>query len=217
MQIVETIDEQAARWVARIDSGKLKAEEDPLLQAWLQADARHQGAYIRARARWVDFDRLAALHGTSDPPVEEIGPRRGISRRQLLVAASVAGIAIVGGGFSWLALRRDEVRYATEIGEVRRVALVDGSTLILNTASEVTASFGKRQRALRLVRGEALFEVAHDKARPFTVYAHRSTVRAVGTAFAIRLEPTQLDVTVTEGVVELESATASGEGAASGG
>jgi transmembrane sensor len=60
-----------------------------------------------------------------------------------------------------------------------------------------------QRRDIRLVQGEALFEVAHDKSRPFVVQAHETGVRAVGTAFAVRLEGTQVDVTVTEGVVEV--------------
>jgi transmembrane sensor len=77
--------------------------------------------------------------------------------------------------------------------------------MLLNTDTEVTVQLTKLQRDIRLIRGEALFEVAHDKARPFVVAANDTLVRAVGTAFAVRLESTQLDVTVTDGVVEVAS------------
>jgi len=125
-----------------------------------------------------------------------------VSRRQL-VAASVAAIAVAGGGFSWMLWRGGRERYTSGIGEVRRIALADGSTLLLNTDTEVTVQITHERRDIRLIRGEALFEVAHDKARPFVVTAHETAVRAVGTAFAVRLESTQVDVTVTEGVVEV--------------
>jgi transmembrane sensor len=126
---------------------------------------------------------------------------RSISRRELL-AASVAVIAVASGGLSWLRLRKG-VRYLSDIGEVRRISLEDGSTVLLNTASEVMVAFSKRQRNVRLIHGEALFEVAHDKTRPFVVAADDTTIRAVGTAFAVRLDSAQVDVTVTEGVVEV--------------
>jgi transmembrane sensor len=126
----------------------------------------------------------------------------GFSRRQLL-AAGVAGIAVVGGGLFWILLRENSARYVSGIGEIRRIALEDGSTLVLNTATEVGVDFNQRQRNIRLILGEALFEVAHDKTRPFVVVANNTAVRAVGTAFAVRLESTQVDVTVTEGVVEV--------------
>lgn len=124
-------------------------------------------------------------------------------------------MGVIGGGLSWMIWRQGQGRYASGIGEVRRIALEDGSTLLLNTASEVTVRFTKRQRDIRLVRGEALFEVAHDKSRPFIVQANDTAVRAVGTAFAVRLEAAQVDVTVTEGVVEVADAKAvAGLGAA---
>jgi transmembrane sensor len=215
MLIMDRIDQQAVRWVARADSGSLMPDEQRELDAWLNADPRHQGAYVRARARWVDLDRLAALHGPSRPMVTEFESRRGISRREWL-AAGVAAVTVLGGGFSWLVLRGSPERYVSGVGEVRRIALEDGSTLLLNTASEVTVEFRKRRRDFHLVRGEALFEVAHDKTRPFVVVANDTAVRAVGTSFAVRLEAAQVDVMVTEGVVELGTrASASSLGGAS--
>jgi transmembrane sensor len=119
----------------------------------------------------------------------------------------------MGGGLSWFLLRGGRERYTSGIGEVRRIALEDGSTMLLNTATALTVQFSKRQRDIRLIGGEALFEVAHDKARPFLVRANDVAVRAVGTAFAVRLEAAQVDVTVTEGAVEVaDSAAAHGFG-----
>lgn len=200
---VESTDEQAARWTIRSVAGPLSAEEQRELDAWLSADPRHLGAYVRARAQWVDLDRLAALRGPGRD-IEEMLP---ISRRRLL-AAGFAAIAVAGGALAWLRLSGGGVRYISGIGEIRRIGLEDGSTLLLNTASEVTVRFSKQQRNIHLLRGEALFEVAHDKARPFVVFADDTAVRAVGTAFAVRLESTQVDVTVTEGVVEVANSAA---------
>jgi len=205
---VEPISEQAARWAVRADAGPLGPDEQQELDAWLNADPRHRGAYVRARAHWVDLDRLAAIHGPASPEATTVEGRPGISRRQLL-AASVAAVSVVGGGLSWIILRSGRDHYTSGIGEVRRIALEDGSTLMLNTATEVTVQFSERQRNIRLIRGEALFEVAHDTVRPFLVRVNDIAVRAVGTAFAVRLEAAQIDVTVTEGIVEVaEPATA---------
>jgi transmembrane sensor len=225
--IMETISELAARWAVRADAGALGPEEQRELETWLAADARHRGAYVRARAQWVDLDRLAALQGpargapgrfaAADPEPAETAPSptpaagiwskldvaaSGLSRRQLL-AAGIAAIGVLGGGLSWLMVNEGRERYASGIGEVRRIALEDGSTLFLNTGSEVTVKLTKEQRDIRLIRGEALFEVARDKSRPFIVQANDTAVRAVGTAFAVRLDVAQVDVTVTEGVVEV--------------
>jgi len=198
---METISELAARWAVRADAGALGPDEQRELETWLAADSRHRGAYVRARAQWVDLDRLAALQGPAGGTDGRF-PAAGLSRRQLL-AAGIAAIGFLGGGLSWLIVREGQEHYTSGIGEVRRIALEDGSTLLLNTASEVTVRLTKQQRGIRLVRGEALFEVAHDKSRPFIVQANDTAVRAVGTAFAVRLDAAQVDVTVTEGVVEV--------------
>ena len=235
---METISELAARWAVRADAGALGPDEERELETWLAADSRHRGAYVRARAQWVDLDRLAALQGSASsaaessrvaqPVAEEPAPepaaaragvgarpearRATLPRRQLLVAG-IAAMGVLGGGLSWLILREAQERYTSGIGEVRRIAIEDGSTLLLNTASEVTVRLTTQQRDIRLVRGEALFEVAHDNSRPFIVQARDTAVRAVGTAFAVRLDAAQVDVTVTEGVVEVgDSKTLSGLG-----
>ena len=181
----------------------MTAAEHRELHEWLDADPRHQGAYVRARAQWVDLDRLAALHGPAD--VVDEPPH--MSRRYWL-AASVAAVTALGGGLSWLALRDESERFVAGIGEVRRIPLADGSTVLLNTDTEVLIKLTATRRDIELRRGEALFEVAHDKSRPFVVRANNTAVRAVGTAFAVRLQSTQVDVTVTEGVVELSNAAA---------
>jgi transmembrane sensor len=202
---VETISELAARWAVRTNAGQFRPDEQRELDSWLAADSRHLGAYVRARAQWVDLDRLAALRG----PARDAGLAShfemtpSIFSRRRMLAAAVAGVGALGGGLFWTILRNDRERYLSGIGEVRRIALADGSTLLLNTNSEAIVRLTKQRRDVRLVRGEALFEVTHDESRPFIVQANDTGVRAVGTAFAVRLENAQVDVTVTEGVVEV--------------
>ncbi len=190
------------------EADSLGSDQQRELDTWLDSDPRHRGAYVRARARMIDLDRLAALHGPAHPSQDDpaqqpvaAAPIR-IPRRHLLVAG-IAGIVAAGGGSWWWLLRDGSGRYVSEIGEIRRIALEDGSTLLLNTASEVKVMFTQQERSIRLIRGEALFEVVRDRTRPFSVLANDTAVRAVGTAFAVRLDANQLAVTVTEGVVEV--------------
>jgi transmembrane sensor len=205
---VDTISEIAARWAVRADAGNLGPDEERELDSWLAADPRHLGAYVRARAQWVDLDRLTALRGLAPGP-EHLSATSTFAamaaphcpRRRLLLAA-MAGAGVLGG-LSWAMLYTGPERYASGIGEMRRIALADGSVLLLNTDSEVFVRLTKQQREIQLVRGEALFEVAHDQSRPFVVLANVARVRAVGTAFAVRIQGTRVEVTVTEGVVEV--------------
>jgi len=94
--------------------------------------------------------------------------------------------------------------YATRIGETRLVALSDGSVVTLNTNSRIVVHFAKAVRRIQLERGEALFNVAKNKQRPFVVTAGDTQVRAVGTAFTVRLLQKQpIQILVQEGVVEV--------------
>ena len=98
-------------------------------------------------------------------------------------------------------------RYETRIGGFSRIVLDDGSVIDLNTDSEVRVRVGSHKREVRLVRGEGRFQVAHDATRPFTVSAADADVRAVGTAFSVRLHDSkQVDVLVSEGTVAIAAA-----------
>src|SRR5690606_20513701 len=104
---------------------------------------------------------------------------------------------------AWVTLSPGGERYASNVGEVRRIALDDGSYMLLNTDSLAVIQFSEARRDVRLEKGEALFEVAKDPQRPFVVNAGDLTVKAVGTAFVVRREDSSVEVTVTEGVVEV--------------
>jgi ferric-dicitrate binding protein FerR (iron transport regulator) len=129
--------------------------------------------------------------------------------RRGLIAASLGGASLLGLGWSMLAPAGEY--YASAVGEVRRIPLEDGSTLVLNTDSRARVHFGRELREVRLLQGEALFEVAHDARRPFVVQSAAWQVRAVGTVFGVRLRGTEVDVTVSEGVVEFGKSGAAEE------
>jgi transmembrane sensor len=196
---VDTISERAARWAVRVDAGSPGPDEQRELDTWLAADARHLGAYVRACALWVDLDRLAALHAHAT----DVECTTAALPRRRLIAAAIVAVVVIGGALNWHILRDGSVRYSSGTGEMRRIALSDGSRLLLNSQTEVIVRLTQQRRDVQLVRGEALFEVAHDSARPFIVQAKDAQVRAVGTAFAVRVEDVRVKVTVTEGVVEV--------------
>lgn len=191
----------AADWVARQDRRALTAEESVQLEAWLDSDPRCRGAYVRAQAAWTMLDRARAL--------PELSASAGCGFRWTRRAAVGGGLAAAAAGVAALLLpRRSPVdRYATAIGEIHRVGLVDGSSLVLNTQSELEVQIGDRERRIWLQKGEAWFDVAKDRTRPFVVDADLVQVRAVGTAFAVhRLPEGGVRVTVSEGMVEIVGA-----------
>ena len=197
------IDQEAAHWAVRLAVRTLTPGERSELDRWVEADPRHRGALLRARATWTDLDRLAALSGSgterrTEPPAAAATVRD----RRWFLAAGISGLALTGAAGWWAWRLRGEV-YVSGVGEVRRVTLPDGSSMLLNTASRAAVHFSERAREVTLLEGEGLFEVTKDPARAFIVRAAAVSVRAVGTAFAVRALNERVDVTVAEGVVEV--------------
>ena len=131
------------------------------------------------------------------------------ARGRLFAIAASLLIGLVGiSGYWWLVLPDD---YRTAIGERRVITLSDGSKLSLDADSEVTVRYGKHDRSLHLLKGQARFDVAHDKTRPFSVVAGNQKVIATGTAFNIDMAGPKVLVTLIEGHVvvldEIEGST----------
>jgi transmembrane sensor len=188
------IADQAAEWATRIDAGSIDRDTDVGLRRWLDEDPRRQGALLRAEAALSFVDRGRALAGViPKPEPRPIWVRRKLMFTGAALAASLVGVAI---------LMTAPNRYDTDLGEIRRVPLSDGSVVAINTQSAVEVSMQRDAREVTLTRGEAWFKVAHDKTRPFIVSAGRIRVRAVGTAFSVRRHDDGADVQVTEGLVE---------------
>jgi transmembrane sensor len=176
----QKIDDAAAAWAARIDRG-LSTEEQAELDAWLAADTRRVGALARAHALWIHAGRAGASAAPDRNRIEVERPR--ITRRALLMggaaAASLAGIG------AFVILREQPGGIATDIGEIRRVALLDGSAITLDTDSRIRVAYQSFERRVTLLAGQAYFEVAEDPARPFLVEAGNILVQALGSSFSI--------------------------------
>jgi transmembrane sensor len=199
------IEEQAALWFARRDA-RNQPSETTEFAAWLAADARHRAAYLRLAAAWERSACLKALRPEGTPVNAELFARGGAPsrwtrwRQPLALAAGVATLAFAMGW--WALANRGGETYRTEVGGLSRVVLKDGSMVILNTDTELRVRLGESRREVELLQGEAQFTVAHDTSRPFEVSAGGRLVRAVGTAFDVRLgDDEAMEVLVTEGRV----------------
>lgn len=199
------IEAAAFAWAARTDRGELTPEDHSALEQWLSGDSRRVGAYARALAVNAGFDHAAALGEHFSPADFEAPPpaRHHTNRRWLLlgggaaIAASVVGIAGYGALSAPAAI-------VTDRGEVRRIALSEGSAITVNTDSQVEPRFDAARREVDLSRGEALFDVAHDSTRPFVVRAGDVRARALGTSFTVRrFDDGAVEVAVLEGIVEV--------------
>ncbi len=206
---------QAATWLARLEAGASAATMAQWRQ-WMSDDARHQAAYVRIENAWRQTDclkRLRPLDGTVDPDVlatfpglqPAIHPRAGAPFRPKiagLALAALVGVTTVAFAIWFNAAKPDPGLRRTDLGGFERATLPDGSTVLLNTNSEIRVHFSRKLREIILTRGEALFTVARAEGRPFAVTAGQTTVHALGTTFVVRLRPDeQTEVIVTRGRV----------------
>ena len=212
-------DRVAAAWVARRDRG-LTPAENAALAAWRAADPRHAAAWERAAAMWRGLDRVggvAELDVMADGIVAKARARQRRRRavRGVFVAAGLAAalaVAVLGGrrfGPADPAVPRALPENVRVLASTLRTELLpDGSVAELNGASRIAVEFTATERRVRLLEGEAHFIVQKNPARPFFVTAGPVAVRAVGTAFNVRLATGAIEVLVTEGRVKLEQASA---------
>lgn len=199
-ETADEIDSAAFGWLARLDRGDLDPEQNAALGTWLAGDPRRQGALLRAEALWSTLDGpLAVAPPFINPILTRRKTARTWSRRSALAGA---GAALAAGVGALLVFNSGEPSLFTEVGEVRHLPLADGSTIDMNTKSRVQVAMQARLRRIRLREGEAWFKVAKNPSRPFVVEAGDVRVRAVGTAFSVRVFNDGAEVMVSEGVVE---------------
>jgi transmembrane sensor len=211
----ETVDKEAADWLARLDAGNLSAWARRELRTWLAQDAAHARALKELSALWGDMDLLlnelpAGMGADRNPAGRNSGVRSSAThapaRPGWRFPRLGAALAVVILCVLWFVNQPDvkeSTFYVTTVGKQQTINFSDGSASHLNTNSMIETDFTGSKRVVRLLRGEALFDVAHDPQRPFIVYAGDREVMAVGTKFVVRLNSTNVVVTVTDGQVQL--------------
>lgn len=206
----DEIDAEAAAWLFRLQDDDRTAHTDTAFQTWLKADPAHETAFQQITDVWEILPGAAAIQRQ---PANDVPRRRARPQRRgfmIGIAAAIAAAAVVFGG-AYLLSARTEI-YETGVGQQHVATLKDGSQLALNTDSKVLVTYHNDRRHLELVRGEAMFDVAHNPQRPFTVLAGQEQVKALGTSFVVRREPNHLWVTLVRGKVELSNRVASADG-----
>ena len=216
---------EAAAWIAQLDSGRCSAADEAALREWCLRSDANRDALRRLGAIWSELDELAALPSrlAIQPQQQAPAPAPRLRwRPSWATYATVAVLAVLIGAMVWtgripgIGAGNSPVQiYATQIGELKTIALADGSIARLNTDTLLEIGYRADERRVRVVKGEAMFEVTKDVERPFIVAAAATTVRAVGTQFAVHLARDEgVEVVVSEGQVELARAQSDGSGSA---
>jgi len=182
------IDDEAAAWTWRLDGEALSAADRQAFEAWLRRDPRHRRSFDDFGKVWGALDNLAEAKRDEKIATFTGASRRSVVRRNLWWGAVAA--TLVAALVSVVSMRQSAAvqTIATAVGQQRLVTLADGSVVTLNTNTIVEANLG-RIRNVYLRKGEAHFEVAHDRSRPFLVHAGDTVVRAVGLCGAVARRP----------------------------
>ncbi len=209
--------EAAAYWFVRHDAQSMSAEDRLEFEGWLAASEGNRRAYEQTGGTWQDFEqatdeaelralRVAALAASPAPKVWT---------RAAAIAASVL-VGVIGvATLTWRlstdgsitepdAPRATAGRYVTAHNQRSTVALPDGTLVSMNLDTVFRADFTADQRLIRLLKGQAFFEVAKDLQRPFVVAAADRHIRALGTKFDVRLDSNRVEVVLLEGRVSVD-------------
>lgn len=205
--------DEAADWFAKMRGPDADLHR-AAFEAWLERGALHRAAYNRVAEIFTDSCRFVG----AEPRNPARTSRLAASVRRSVGAVLVAIVVALSVAMSFHLYNRPAEgikeaepqgqlhhSYASAVGEIRRVSLPDGSRVLLDTDSLVSLVYTGKERRLRLVRGRARFEVAHE-ARPFRVAAGDGTITAHGTIFDVRLAPTgKANVILLRGAIDVST------------
>jgi transmembrane sensor len=204
----------AADWFVRLRSTEVSLEETLAWQSWLHENPLNAQAFARIEEisdlmRHVAAPPPASLRELSRDRYDASVPIKNWKRtrmrgRSWLTLGAAASVVTAALGFAFFRTTAESTIFATAIGETSHVRLSDGSVIALGGDTQIRVALSKNLRAIELTRGEALFKVAKDGARPFKVSAGNATIIAVGTEFNVERDSDRAVVSVTEGRVEVK-------------
>lgn len=208
----EALESEAASWISQLDSGKMTTADRRAMREWAARSPRHLEELRKFGEFWANFDAVleAGLPKSStQPSVTHFFkaavrlPTSRIARVAISMTALVLAVVSVAPYFSSRhAIGTNSAVYAVNSGNSRLITLDDGSEIQLDKGSVVEVKYKHDARLVTLVQGQGFFKVAHDKSRPFFVFAAGNMVKAVGTAFEVKIDNGQTSVLVTEGKVD---------------
>ena len=215
----DRIREQASEWIIRLEDPAIQDDDIQELVTWLDSNPHHRTEFLELASLWGNMDVLSEL--AEIIPLESQQTSRSKKTGTFdsrwfpgfVVIASACTALLLGISVlyfdHWQGTAPEDavvdIVYTTPVGDQDFVRLVDGSSIKLNTDSRVQVDYTNDFRNIYFERGEAYFDVVHDANRPFVVHVGKGSVTAVGTAFTIKYNDEIVDVTVIEGIVEVNT------------
>lgn len=208
-QIDEELLEEAMDWLLRLCDPSRSNNDELAFAAWVGRSPDHQQAWTKACRTWAVMGETIPVNlpAWQVPQRKRAAQPRRFGRRQAIgigiaaIAACLVAI-VVGPTF----VTQYQADYTTKTAENRRITLEDGSTVDMSAASAISVDFSGSGRRVRLLSGEAFFDVTPDTRRPFTVDAGGElNITVVGTAFDVNVTPQIASVQLAHGSVDLST------------
>jgi len=225
--VTDDMINDAERWFKLVNSETASDVTRSEFKVWFEEKPAHQHAY--AQIFVCNEDRLAfseffptknkALRGTATVAIGQIaddlnskgygGGGFGVLTTsvpfsyKIMAVAALFCVAILS--FSTLMETPKPIDYTTQVAEVRKLVLDDGSTVMLGASSHITVEdFSGAERRVTLVKGEALFDVIHNPEKSFIVKAGETNVQVLGTIFNLNRTDDYLAVSLLEGKLDVK-------------
>lgn len=185
------IDRMAAIWVERMNRPVLSSEMAADFDRWIIKDPRHVESYARMQAIWQSDGFEDALQEAEHaPPLPAVpndnDPLSWMARHRIMTSAMVASVLCLIFALPLVSsVLIETTHYEAPHGETRRFALADGSHVTLSSGSTMIWRLTPWSRDVKLQKGEAFFDVAHEQLRGFSVDMGTAQVEVLGTAFDI--------------------------------
>jgi len=212
----QAIDMQAIQWIERLSRPVIDSAAAADFDRWILKDPQHVESYARMSALWQSDGLAAALHDPATRPAasnddedacDAPRSRHHLMRRRTVQAVASLCVLLVACIAVPRLLVTDRI-FATGHGEMRTVSLPDGSTVRMDGETRIAVRITPWSRHVALERGEAFFDVAHERMRNFTVDTGRAAVSVLGTAFDIeRVDADTRVIQVYRGLVSVEAGT----------
>ncbi len=204
----EALFTEATTWFFRLSAEDITLAECEAFDHWLISSPQHAEAWQAVQQLYAALEAPAKTIRQQGLPASAKTIRRRFTFAQAASVLMVCAVLMV----YWQpdVLQNLQSDYHTATGEQRQIVLADGSKILLNTDSAVTVDVANTERKVRLLRGEAFFEVTHAPERPFWVEAGVARARVTGTAFSVERDDEAVTIAVVQGRVETSTEGNSG-------
>lgn len=201
------IRETAAAWFYRLQDMESDHPDRSRFEAWLLENTAHQAAFQEVEEISRKLNSMHEVGKLSSALKHQQLNKRSSRIKTSITVLGFALCAIVGhlGYQHWQTQPLSQLSASANVGQTRTQQLEDGSTLTINSKSQLEITYYRDKRLVKLKHGEVIFEVVPDANRPFIVDSGSTRITVLGTRFAVNRLSNMVRVSVDHGRVQVAS------------